>query len=363
MAADTLDRPTAGLRPARILRGVTWLSTRQERTAFAIGTGILLAVCGWMLFLGTRISDYVVANHLQGCNIVYFPPECAGRSSLAEGFDQSWHVSVQATGWVLLALPAVLGLFLGAPLLAREFETNTYRLAWTQSVSRRRWLAARLGVPLAVTLAGSTLLAVVSTWWVHVIEGRFSVPGYYHWFTWMTRTTSGPAVVGFCLAGAALGAAVGLVVRRVVASMAVTAVLTVALRLLVDGYRFALLPVKEATVGVRVALPPGGPDVTATTGHLGTGTPLESFNLGNGYLTTDGLHIPAPSDWTTVLPDGRIVCETAQCAAHRSDIVQAYTWYQPPSAEWPMLWTETGICLAVTMALVAFCFLWIRRLR
>jgi hypothetical protein len=43
---------------------------------------------------------------------------------------------------LLLAVPALIGMFWGAPLVAREFETGTYRLAWTQGVTRTRWLAS-----------------------------------------------------------------------------------------------------------------------------------------------------------------------------------------------------------------------------
>ncbi|MFB7665867.1 ABC transporter permease subunit [Kitasatospora sp. NPDC056138] len=363
MTANTLT----SARPRRVLHGVGWVGYRQERTALAVAVAVLVAVCGWLLFLGGTISDYVEAHHLQGCNVVYFPPECEGlRSGLAETFDEKWQMMVLATGWLLFALPPALGLFLGAPLLARELETGTYRLAWTQSVSRRRWLAARLGIPLAVTLAGSTVLATVSTWWVHVVEGRFAVPGYYHWFTWMSRTTSGPAVVGFCVVSVAIGAAAGLLLRRVVPAMAVTAVVTAALRLLVDHLRFVLLPAKQAVVAAHVTvLQPSGRTPLVGVGHLDTGAPLESYTLGNGYLTADGLRIPLEGDWVDRLPDGTAVCpsEPAQCIAHHSEIVQAYADYQPPSAEWPMLWTEAGICLAVAAALTAFCFLWIRRLR
>ncbi|GAA2150851.1 hypothetical protein GCM10009760_45570 [Kitasatospora kazusensis] len=362
-AATGSGHPPA--RTRRWLRGAVWLSGRQERTALLVAGGVLSAVCAWMLFLGLQISSFVEAHHLQHCNIVYFPPECNATSvsTVVQRLDQSWQQSVQTTGWILLALPPALGLFLGAPLLARELETGTHRLAWTQSISRRRWLAARLGVPLAVTLAGSTVLAVVSTWWVHVVEGRFAVPGYYHWFTWLTRTTTGPAAVGFCLLGVALGAAVGLLVRRVVASMAVTAALTLVLRLLVDNLRFVLLPAKRAAVGIHVAAAPTDPHVVLFGGQINTGVPLESYNLGNGFLTGSGLRIPLSSDSIDTLRDGTTVCSDNPCLAHHGEIVQAYSDYQPPGAEWPMLWTETGLCLALAAALVAFCFLWIRRVR
>ena len=49
-------------------------------------------------------------------------------------------------GPLMLAVPALLGIFWGAPLVARELETGTYRLAWTQSVTRTRWLAVKVAL-------------------------------------------------------------------------------------------------------------------------------------------------------------------------------------------------------------------------
>jgi hypothetical protein len=63
------------------------------------------------------------------------------------------------------AVPALLGLFWGAPLLAREFETGTYQLAWTQSVSRSRWLITKLALGTAATVAIAGLLTLTITWW------------------------------------------------------------------------------------------------------------------------------------------------------------------------------------------------------
>ena len=42
-------------------------------------------------------------------------------------------------------MPALIGAFWGAPLITREFEAGTFRLAWNQSVTRARWLAIKLG--------------------------------------------------------------------------------------------------------------------------------------------------------------------------------------------------------------------------
>jgi hypothetical protein len=57
-------------------------------------------------------------------------------------------------------------MFWGAPLIARELETGTFRLAWTQSVNRMRWLLVKMGLVglAAMVVAGG--LSLMSTWWL-----------------------------------------------------------------------------------------------------------------------------------------------------------------------------------------------------
>jgi len=50
-------------------------------------------------------------------------------------------------------VPALVGAIFGAPLIARELETGIFRLVWTQSITRKRWLAAKLGVVGIVAMA------------------------------------------------------------------------------------------------------------------------------------------------------------------------------------------------------------------
>ncbi|MER8188167.1 hypothetical protein [Kitasatospora sp. NPDC094015] len=356
-----------GRRPApgrRLLRGATWLSLRQDRTTLLMAGAAVVLLCGWMLFLGGRIQDFVTSEHIQGCNLLDFPPQCEGSTDKVTALNEHWSVAVRVTGWLLVVLPVAFGAFFAAPMLAREFETGTYTLAWTQSVSRRRWLAARLGVPLLITSVGSSLLAAVATWWTRVVEGRFDVPGYYHWFTWMSRMASGPSFVGFCLLSVALGAAVGLVVRRVVASIVVTAVLTLALRFAVDAGRYAFAPVQEVFAHVTMAAPvPGGGTGMGPTEHLPTNGPLDSDVVANGLLTGDGLRIPLQNDWLGRLTDGTWKCPTPECLAHRETITQMYTSYHPRADEWVMHWTQTGLSLTATTALVGFCLLRVHRAR
>ena len=64
-----------------------------------------------------------------------------------------------------LAVPALIGMFWGAPLVAREFETGTLRLVWTQGVTRVRWLAAKLGVAGMAAITAGELFSLMVDWW------------------------------------------------------------------------------------------------------------------------------------------------------------------------------------------------------
>jgi hypothetical protein len=67
--------------------------------------------------------------------------------------------------FVLYAVPALIGIFWGAPLVTREVEAGTYRLAWNQSVTRGRWVAAKLGLLGLAAMATAGLLSLMTSWW------------------------------------------------------------------------------------------------------------------------------------------------------------------------------------------------------
>jgi hypothetical protein len=60
-------------------------------------------------------------------------------------------------------VPGIVGLLLAAPIVL-EFEQRTYRLAWTQSVTRERWLTMKLAVAIAGVVAFAALLTLLATW-------------------------------------------------------------------------------------------------------------------------------------------------------------------------------------------------------
>ncbi|MEU4324856.1 hypothetical protein [Nonomuraea dietziae] len=87
-------------------------------------------------------------------------------------------------GWLPLLAPAMIGAFWGAPLLAREFEHGTDQLTWTQSVTRRRWLIAKVGgLGAAVTLGGLALGGIVYAWLAVFDSSAFPVNFFNtNWF-------------------------------------------------------------------------------------------------------------------------------------------------------------------------------------
>ena len=67
-------------------------------------------------------------------------------------------------------MPAIIGMFWGAPLISRELEGGTYRLAWSQSVTRSRWLAVKLGLLGLAAMAVAGLFSLVITWWASPLD-------------------------------------------------------------------------------------------------------------------------------------------------------------------------------------------------
>ena len=146
------DEDDASLRPIpwRRMAGVTW---RQHRIALA-GVAVLLgALAVWLWIIGTSL------HHAYAAAIACHPASSAACQDLVATFNgsaENHFMGSKGPGGVLLQLvPALIGAFAGAPVLARELETGTFRFAWTQGFGRWRWALAKL-VPLAVVLAAAT---------------------------------------------------------------------------------------------------------------------------------------------------------------------------------------------------------------
>ncbi len=173
---------------------MTWLAWRQARGQALVAAVATAAVAA--ILVATR-------SHI---------------AATPEDELSTFYTQLQLLGTVLVGVPAAIGVFWGAPLLARELELGTHRLAWTQSVTRRRWLGTRLGVLALLAVVATVVFAALFTWWSLPIDAHGNRIGTANF------GQRGIAPVAYAVFALALGTFVGTVVRRTLPAMAITAV-------------------------------------------------------------------------------------------------------------------------------------------
>jgi ABC-2 family transporter protein len=343
---------------------LTWLQFRtQAFTALAAmaAFAILLAATG------PHLASLYAASGLSGCHV----DTC---QSLAGSFDaevQSTYTAlyVISVGIILLA-PAVIGLFWGAPLIARELETGTSDLAWNQSVTRTRWLAVKLSVVGLTAMAVTEALSLMQAWWAAplgraVSDGAPQGPLSQDRFTELVFATHGITPLGYAAFAFALGVTAGALIRRTIPAMAVTLAVFIALQIAMPLWiRPHFAPADRTVIATAGgfeaggATGPGGNTLTLVATSL-PGQP-EAWILSSGPVNAAGQPVsttPAACDTPSIASSPNFYgCLTSQ------GIREAIS-YQPASRYWPFQWTETAIYLALALALADYCFRRLNRRR
>jgi hypothetical protein len=320
----------ARLRPVpwRRMAGVTW---RQHRIALA-GVAVLLgalAVYLWIAGLPLHHAyDAAAACHPASS------ASCQGLDNTLDGMD-----NFLSNGYLLQVLPAAIGAFLGAPVLAREMETGTFRYAWTQGFGRSRWAVAKLVLLAVVVTAAAGTFGALLTWYYQPFLSDMSLG--------LPRTTPfaptqfdlrGVGFPAWTLAAFAIGALAGMLIRRVVPAIAATLVVYAGLAFAADGFlrahymtpllaaNFSNLPSNAWVVNTwwtkdgRVAFgdyPPASLLNLCASPTAGKGGPSQGWGpclVQHGYTM-----------WTS---------------------------YQPTSRFWPFQWIEGGWLLALSALLI-----------
>jgi hypothetical protein len=266
---------------------------------------------------------------------------------------------------ILLVLPAVIGAFWGAPLVSREYESGTYKIAWTQGVGRGRWLAVKLGVVGVAAMVTAGLFSLLVTWWSGPIDTATGLKeGTSVTFIrlgFVLFATRGITPVAYAAFGFALGVAAGLLIRRTVPAMAVTLVIFVAVQI---GWAVAIRPHLIPPARTVVALS------QADLGSLGIAGSVEIVNppatalqSGEWILSTQTidpaghlLNVAAVKPCQTT--DAQ-ACTAALAPLHLRDVIA----YQPASRFWAFQWYEAGIFLALAGALAGWSAWWLGRHR
>jgi hypothetical protein len=350
---------------------VIWLTWRQFRFPAIVAFGALVVLAIILVSTGPHIADLFHIS-LATCTV---GSDCASAKSTFVRYDLRLQNGLNA---LVIFAPALIGLFWGAPLVAREFETGTFRLAWTEGVTRRSWMATKLaGVGLASTLL-TGLLSLSVTWWSSSFDrvnlNRLS-PGVF--------AARDIVPIGYGALAFMLGVTAGLLIRRTIPAMIIALGTFFGARL---GMTYWVRP--------RLAAP-----LTLARGYW---TPSLARNFGSALSKGQILPYSYPMNLTaprgawvvsnnTVSAKGQIVSNIG-CASSGGVRVHGrkpahptaasirginaagdralhacltqfrqVLSFQPASRFWMFQWEELAIFAVVAIVLSVFCIWWISR--
>jgi len=159
-ATTATGTATPAVRPVP-WRKLVWVGWRQHRVALASAAALLGGVCLWMLVSGLQMRSALTSFGLDSCT----PLTASSCSTQQTVFINDYYSGAQVVAGVLTVIPILIGALAGGPMVARELETGTFRLCWTQGCGRTRWLLARLGLLAVAVTAGAALVSVMFSWY------------------------------------------------------------------------------------------------------------------------------------------------------------------------------------------------------
>ena len=332
----------ARLRPVP-WRRMVWVTWRQHRLALAC-TGALLGVLAVYVWLVGR-----QLHHAYAVAIACHPASSIACSELIRRFnDMNLHL---ANGYVLQPVPALIGAFVGAPVLARELETGTFRYAWTQGFGRWRWTLAKLVLLAVVVVAAAGAFSVLLSWYY---QPYFSAGNQTVFFSQVSPLTAGlfdlrgAAFAAWTLAAFAIGALAGMLIRRVVPAIVATLVVYAGLAL-VTGI-FLRRHYLAALLTRRPNMPTSAWIMSQwwTKGGRLAFTGLPPMNLLQRFCRPSEVGAGKPSAGTL-----------AQCLSQHG--YTQWTSYQPAGRFWPFQLIEGSWLLALSLLLIAATVWLVRR--
>ncbi len=346
-----------------------WVQTRPQ-TLFAAAAlaafALVAAITGVHL---SHLFHSLVAHCHIGCAL-------ANQQFLSHDHFMDRTLSIVAR-----VVPALLGMFWGAPLLTRELETGTFRLVWTQTVSRTRWTITKLVMGALGTVLIAGLLTLTITWWYRALDPLAS--NQYGVFD---RRDVVP--IGYALFGFAAGALIGAIVRRTVPAMATTLGVFIFARVAVQSWvrPHLLTPVTHSeSLGSAdqfgiASLNGGAPTVVAQ----GSGPP-SSWTLSTHLLTAAGQpaslaqrsafvrdycpslanrpvgSIPGPGLHHAVAVPTPANGASQACMDKAAHAFRLAVSYLPGDRYWTLQWLEAAVFVGLALLSGIGCFWWVTR--
>ena len=298
----------------------------------------------WLAWRQFRSQAFLAAT----TTVVVLVALAASRNHIAEVYSSDGtgeltgvYVWLRLLGTVLIGVPAAIGAFWGAPLIATEIERHTDKLVWTQSVTRRRWLATKLAVIAVVCVVTVGVFTAAFTRWATPIDDVGNRIGTANF------GQRGIVPISYALFALALGTLLGLVIRRTLPAIAATVVVFIAVRI---AFQQLIRPRLVAPVEMSTpSFDQGSLDgwILSTRTVDGAGRTIQGFE--NQIAATCGITRQTP-DYESAI---------ATCA-HRLGI-HDITRLHPANQFWTLQYYEFGIFIAIAAALTLASFYVLRR--
>ncbi len=317
-----------------------WVSLRRQRAQLITLLGMLTIGAGAIILLRSNMIDAINSSQLTQC-VTQALQECSAAEA-AKAFQTTWTTRLNLGQAAILSLPALIGVFIGAPLFARELEQGTHVLAFTQSVSRTRWMFSKLVVALVPALIVLIALQYLVSWWLSaagtlgpLMGGSFSALnfGIAHF-----------SPVGYALFAFALGAFIGVASRRTLVAMTAGLGAFIVVRFALSGLVNRLIPAQ------RLEVAPGTPMDVHQDGSL---------VLDEGWLDTAGQPVSGDRAGTLLqacksTPTGTPNTQEGFLAClPQSGLAKRYASFIPESQAWQVHLIDASIYSGLAVLLLA----------
>jgi hypothetical protein len=282
-----------------------WVTWRQHRSQAAACLALLAALAVYAIIEGTSMRNAFSSDGLVGSCLAR--TQGTGCEDGIGAFMGEFSSEVNIAFWsVALIVPGLIGVLVGGSLIARELEYGTWRLAWSQTVPRARWLAVKLAlVTSGLIVLGAAMTAVIM-WYrapMDQLTGRLQNNVF---------DFEGLVLTAYILCAFGFAVLAGLLIRRSIPAMIAAFIPWLAIRLVIEFvFRDHFM--------------------TPVTGPMSARCLQPSLGCGNGIST-----VPQST--------GRI-----------GDLVLGFrpgnlVAYQPPDRFWPFQFIEASIFVALTAA-------------
>ncbi|MET9610225.1 transporter [Streptomyces sp. NPDC006512] len=314
------------------MKGALWLAWRQQRLLILAGTLLLVGCAVWVAYQRSGMVQLIEEYGWVPCP--GWNGECEGPATF-EIMDENTG-RIRMLGTLGLAVPALIGVFWGAPLIGRELESGTFKVALTQGVGPRGWFAARFGLAaLFAVLASAVVAALVAWYWLPIAN---TLDGPY-WHDAAIYNATGPAPLAGALFALAAGTLAGLLARKVLPAMGAAFGVIGTVMLAMTFFRTSWID----------------PETRITPGMTPKRRVGSAWSTGEfGYLTPDGREFSINDVCRTSGEEARLCME-------EHGFVSRFHKVYPSGDFWTFQWIDTALYLGLAAVLIAVTLTVLRR--